>query len=93
LGLLRGPLGSSAVIILLAQHRHVGGNDLCFVVGSPVRFPLASLQLAFDVDLLTFRQVLTTDLGELLPGNDVVPLGALLLIAALVLPGLIGCEA
>ena len=46
-----------------------------------VFFPLAGLQLAFDVALRTLAQVLASNLGNLAEQHNTMPLGALLLLA------------
>src|SRR5262249_33516017 len=68
-------------------HHDVGRLDLRLVALLPVLvLPAPGLQAALDVDLFALLKVFAADLGELLPGDDVVPLGALLLGARGVLP-------
>src|SRR4029077_19161499 len=60
----------------------LGGRPLdAFLVG-----PLPVLDASLDVDLLPLDEVLLQALGALAPEADAVPLGALLLLPALVVP-------
>src|SRR5450759_878810 len=57
------------------KHHHFTGYDLhggmldAFLV-----FPTPGLQPPFDVDLLSFNEVLFTDLGQVAPGDHIEPL-------------------
>src|SRR4029077_6095236 len=53
-------------------------------------FPVARLDAPLDVDLAALAQVLAADLGEPRPGDDAVPLGAVLPVAVPVLEPLVG---
>src|SRR5690606_8342446 len=88
-------LRSGAVAVRAAEHQEVIRDDLGrpAIVAVAV-LPLASAELALDEDLRALAQVLGSDLGQPAEHRDVVPLGALLLLAGLpVLPGLGGREA
>ena len=50
------------------------------------------MQAAFDVDLAALLQIFSGDLRQTLPEHDVVPLGAILPLAALVFETLVGGE-
>src|SRR5262245_49655002 len=71
-----------------AQHLHLLGDDLGgVVVLAFLVLPLARLQAPLDVHRAPFLQVLTSDLGEPVVEDDAMPLGFLLLLAAVaVLP-------
>src|ERR1035437_2150275 len=70
------------------KHLHGRGHDLSLPMAlSPVVFPLAGLQPAFDGHLLALAKVLTADLGEAIPYHDVVILRALLAVAAVLVGG------
>ena len=70
-----------------AEQLHAVGDDLgrvallAFLV-----LPLARADAAFDVDRRALLQVFARDLGGLAEERDAMPLGVLLLLAALVLP-------
>src|SRR6266404_3573844 len=69
------------------QEDNVVADDFChvtFLIGLLV-LPRAGLQLAFYIDLAALFQVLTRDLGQPLPEDDIVPLGAVLPLAFVVL--------
>lgn len=73
------------------QHDHVLGDDFGpAALGAVLTLPLAGLKPAFDVDLTALREVLPADFSELAPDDDVVELRALLLLARLVGPRMIG---
>src|SRR5882724_4155169 len=78
-----------------AQHLHVVAHDLGGVaLGALLVLPLASAQAALNIDLRAFLQVLGSDLAQPAKKNHAMPLGALLLLAALlVLPALAGRDA
>src|SRR2546425_1446228 len=69
---------------------HVPGNDVVgFSLVAVAVFPLPSANGPFDVHLLRFGKVLTTDFGQLPPGHNGVPFGSLLNLAGLVLECLV----
>src|SRR5690606_34906717 len=71
------------------EEADVVGDDLGGVALVAVLvFPGARLDAPLDVGLAPLAQVLATQLAELSPGDDAVPLGALLLLPALVGPAL-----
>src|SRR5690606_34425085 len=84
--------GTTAVPAAAAvEHLHVVGDDLGGVALHAVLFPAAGLQAAFNVDLRALPDVFGNNLGEALVEHHAVPLGALLLLAGvLVLPGFAG---
>ena len=71
---------------LRAEHAEIRGDDfkagalLIFLVG-----PLARLNAAFQIDLRALFQILLGDFGLLAPDHNLVPLGALLALAGVVL--------
>src|SRR5262245_11419993 len=71
-----------------AEHLHLLGDDLGgVVVLAFLVLPLARLQAALDVHRAPFLEVLTSDLGQSVVEDDAMPLGFLLLLAAVaVLP-------
>src|SRR5690606_35271357 len=79
-------------ITLAAKHLHGSvdsDQNLRGVSLDSVLLPLASAQLAFDIKLLALGDVLADDLRQLAAEHNAVPLGALLLLAGLlVLPAL-----
>jgi hypothetical protein len=50
------------------------------------------LKAAFDIDFAALLHVFADDLSEALPGNDVVPFGAVLPLAGLVFVALVGSQ-
>src|SRR3569832_342478 len=76
------------------QHLHLGRDDLGGVaVLAVLVLPLARAQRALDVDLGALLHILARDLGEAVEEHHVVPLGALQILAALlVLTGHAGRE-
>ena len=78
-----------------AQHLHLVSHDLGrpAIVAIPV-LPFAGTQLALDIDLRSLAQVFRGDLGQAVEHCHLVPLGALLLLAGLlVFPLLAGRDA
>src|ERR1700722_5535469 len=77
-----------------AEHLHLVGDDLGGVaVAAFLVLPFAGAQPALDIDLRALAQVLGGDLAQAPEQRHVVPLGAFLLLAGLlVLPTLGGCE-
>src|SRR2546422_2535536 len=87
--------GRGVVVIPFAvEHLHVVCDDLRTVplLSRLLVVPTVIADGPIDVDELPFAQILPADLGELAPGHDVVPLGALLLLAGAVGETLIGGE-
>src|SRR5690606_5278238 len=66
----------------------LGGPALVTVLG----LPRPGAQLPLHIDLPALAQILGAQLGSLAPHDDAMPLGALLPLAALVGPGLVGRE-
>src|SRR5450830_68929 len=86
----RGLVVAAALLVALlwtaAQQLHGAlhvDDDFSGVTLDAVFFPLAGLQLAFDVDLRTFTQVLAGNLGNLAEHRHTVPLGLLDLLTGL----------
>src|SRR6202021_1170536 len=74
-----------------AEHAEIGSHD--FEAGALLAFlilPLAGLNAALDKNQRAFLQVLLGDFGLLAPDDDLVPLGALLALAVLVLISFVG---
>src|SRR5260370_11945480 len=70
----------AAAVFPRAQQQQVAGDDLSAVFPLPALaiFPACGLQLAFDVHLGAFGNVLPDDLRQALPSHNAVPLGSLL---------------
>src|ERR1700683_3545515 len=86
-GSRRSAVGSAS------EHAEIIGDDLeagallaCLVL------PFAGLNAPLDEDQRTFLQILLRNLGLFAPHNDLVPLGALLAFATLVLIGFISSQ-
>ena len=78
---------AAAGIARAADQLHAIGDDLGRILFHAVLVGvLARLQAAFDVDRAALLQVFARDLGLASEQHDAVPLRALLLLAALVLP-------
>src|SRR6266480_2977170 len=79
-------------VALAIEHLHLAGDDLGAVAFLPglLVLPAVGAIGSFDVDQRALAQVLPADLRQAGPGDDVVPLGALLLLAALVGEFLVG---
>jgi hypothetical protein len=83
LGLSRERVRLVVALAAARQHLHRDGHDLGLPVArAAVVVPLASLQPAFDGDLLALAEVLAADLREAIPDHDVVVFRALLAVAA-----------
>jgi hypothetical protein len=67
---------------------HLGGVLFLAIL----TFPTASLETTLDIDLTALPQVLVTDLRQLTPHNNAMPLCFFLAIAGIVGPILIGCH-
>ena len=80
----------SSAVGSASEHTEIIGDDL--EAGALLAFlilPFTGLNAPFDEDQRTFLQILLRNLGLFAPHNDLVPLGALLAFAALVLIGFI----
>jgi hypothetical protein len=67
--------------------RDFGGVSL---VAIPI-FPGTRLDPPFDINLSTFRKVFAANFTEFTPGNNSVPLGALLFFTRILIFPLLGC--
>src|SRR5438270_8582199 len=85
---------AAAFVAAAVEHLHVARDDLgaVLLLARLLVVPAIGADGAFDVDQLPLAEVLAADLAEAGPGDDVVPLGALLLFAALVGEALVGGE-
>src|SRR5690349_14870973 len=76
------------------EHNHVAGDHFrpvaCLAI---LILPLAGLQAAFDIHTAGLAQMLVADLGKLVPGDDVEPLGFFTYIASAIFPLAAGCDA
>ena len=80
-------VAAAATLARAADQLHAVGDDLGRVLLDAVLVGvLARLQAALDVDRAALLQVLAGDLRLASEEHDAMPLGALLLLAALVLP-------
>src|SRR5215831_13983287 len=90
-GALHGA-GAFAAALTAAEQHHVAGADfgsLSFVAILVVPFP--GLETPFDVDETALGEVLIADFGQPVPHHNVVPLGAFLLFAGILVgPAFIG---
>src|SRR5579864_7184759 len=77
-----------------AEQDQVAGYDFghIFLLASLLVVPRAGLQASLDVDLPAFFQILSGDFSQTLPQHDVMPFGAVLPFAGLVLEPLVGGE-
>ena len=100
------PLRNAAPLLVVGSVRRIigglyfreplqaGGVDLCDPVFESGAFDLISLAIpenAFQGDELPLLESLG-ELREIPPGVDAVPLGALLVVALVVLPAFLGCD-
>src|SRR5208337_2979019 len=78
-----------------AEQEQVAGDDFSAVFPLPALpiLPACGLELAFDVHLGAFGDVLPNDLRQTLPGHDAVPLGPLLPFSVSVFELFVGSEA
>ena len=92
---VRRTLVVAAAVFPRAEQQQVAGDDFSAVFPLPALpiLPACRLELAFDVHLGTFGNVLPNDLRQTLPGHDVVPLGPLLPFVVSVLEPFVGSEA
>src|SRR6185312_14889437 len=69
-----------AAIATAAEQNQVLGNDFSaiFLFAALLIFPTRGLQAAFNVELGTFLVVLANDFSQPLPGDNVMPFGAVL---------------
>ena len=104
LSLLISPASALAALLLLAwlpvllvlttEKRDLLRDDIeSLPSGAVVRLVFTGLNPALDVDLPAFAEELRTLLGLLIPHRHIVPLGPVLLLAALVGPALTRCNA
>src|ERR1700722_9775805 len=79
----------------LREPLHAGGMDFSDPVPDrqavDVFLILAVAESAFEGDELALLQCLG-EFGEIAPGEDAVPFGAVLVVALVVLPALLGCD-
>src|SRR5208282_4295152 len=85
----------AAAVLPRAKQQHVAGNDFSAVFPLPALpvLPACGLELAFDVHLGAFGDVLPNDLRQTLPGHDVVPLRPVLPLTAPIFEPFVGSEA
>ena len=78
-----------------AEQNQVVGDDLgaVFFLAALLVFPGGSLQASFNIEFVAFLDVLAHNLGQALPGNNVVPFGAVLPFATLVFVAFVGGQA
>ncbi len=92
---VRRTLVVAAAVFPRAEQQQVAGDDFSSVfpfAALPI-LPACRLELAFDVHLGTFGNVLSNDLRQTLPGHDAVPLGPLLPFVVAVFEPFVGSEA
>src|SRR6185312_2834446 len=84
-----------AAIATAAEQNQVLGNDFSaiFLFAALLIFPTRGLQAAFNVELGTFLDVLANDFSQPLPGDNVMPFGAVLPFAAFVFVSFVGRQA
>src|SRR3954465_14149652 len=69
------------------EHDHIARDHLGAVARLAFRIlPLMRLQAAFDIDTAGLAQMLVADLGQLIPGAHIEPLGFLARIAVAIFP-------
>src|SRR6185437_1179199 len=75
-----------------SEKNQIAGDNFghIFFLSAGLIVPGAGLQAAFDIDLAALLQIFSGDLRQPLPEHNVVPLGAVLPLAALVLETLVG---
>jgi hypothetical protein len=85
----------AAVVFPRAQQEQVAGDDFSavFPLSALPVLPACGLELAFDVHLGAFGNVLPYDLRQTLPSDDAVPLGPFLLLTVSIFEPFIGGEA
>ena len=85
----------AAAVSPRAEQEQVAGDDFGAVFPLPALpiFPACGLELAFDVHLGAFGDVLPNDLRQTLPGHDVVPLRPILPCVVSVFEPFVGSEA
>src|SRR5258708_21314666 len=84
-----------AAAVFLRTKQQVAGDDFSavFPLAALPILPACRLEIAFDVHLGTFGNVLSNDLCQTLPGHDVVPLGPLLPLVVSVFEPFVGSDA
>src|SRR3989338_3508088 len=94
----RGRHGLAGVIALALrrtiEHDHVFGDDfraVPFLAILPL--PLAGLDAAVNVDFTALAEILSADVGQLAPGDDVVKLRLFLFLAGGIRPAVVGGDA
>src|SRR5271170_2790039 len=92
---VRRTLVVAAAVFPRAEQQQVAGDDFSAVFPLPALpiLPACGLELAFDVHLGTFGNVLPNDLRQTLPGHDVVPLRPVLPLTAAIFEPFVGSEA
>src|ERR1700687_6198862 len=92
---VRRTLVVAAAVFPRAQQKQVAGDDFSAVFPLPALpiLPACGLELAFDVHLGAFGDVLPNDLRQTLPGQDVVPLRPILPCVVSVFEPFVGSEA
>src|SRR5208282_72204 len=92
---VRRTLVVAAAVFPRAEQEQVAGDDFSAVFPLPALpiFPACGLELAFDVYLGAFGNVLPNDLRQTLPGHDAVPLRPVLPLTAAVFEPFAGSEA
>src|SRR5205085_11876106 len=85
---------TAAALATAAEQYQVAGHHFghIFFLAAGLVIPRTRLQAAFDINLAAFLQILARNLGETLPEHYVVPLGAVLPLAALVFEALVGSD-
>src|SRR5437879_5652729 len=85
-------VAATAAFAASTEQDYVAGYHLGHVLFLPrgLVVPRASLQSSLDVDLAALLEVFAGDLGQALPEHHIVPLGAVLPFATLVLKALVG---
>src|SRR5208337_1014878 len=92
---VRRTLVVAAAVFPRAEQQQIAGDDFSAVfpfAALPI-LPACRLELAFDVHLGTFSNVLSNDLRQTLPGHDVVPLRPILPCVVSVFEPFVGSEA
>src|SRR5579859_4992871 len=92
---VRRTLVVAAAVFPWAEQQQIAGDDFSAIFALPALpiLPACGLELAFDVHLGAFGNILPNDLRQTLPGHDVVPLGPLLPFVVAVFEPFVGSEA
>src|SRR5215831_4950694 len=85
----------SFTVATAAQQYQIVGNNFgaIFFLAALLVFPTGGLEPAFNIDLGAFLDILSYDLSQPLPGNNIVPLCAVLPFTALILVALVSGQA